>query len=852
MVGLVLVAHSRMLAEGLASLIKQMANPNVPIAIAAGSGIDQQELGTDATEIAAAIQKVHSADGVLVLMDLGSAILSAEMALDLLPVELSRTTRLCAAPLVEGAIVAAVQSGLGSDLDTVCDEAISALKPKKEHLVTDKAVAAILPEASIQITAADKILSIQLTLQNLHGLHARPAARFVQVASQFNADIQVTNLTKNKGPASAKSINQMATLGAVQNHQIKIDAWGPEATQALQALTQLVGDNFGEAEVDQTSIAEISPISQKESLAAGNAIHGIPVSEGVAVGKLYFYEKPSPPIPDNVPQDAHAEWKCLQSAIEKTRLVIQQRQVRLRERLSASEIAIFDAHQLILQDPELLQSARKYILENGMNAARAWQASISEVAATYAALDEPYQQARRSDVLDVGNQVLSALVERGTPEPIHFSEPVIIYAQELTSDEAIRLDDQQILAVVTAIGGPTSHSAILTRSLGIPAISGLNLSIMDVKPGTLLGVDGTKGLLWIDPGKGIQNRLAKTHQTWLAKRQMLLDFSSKPALTRDERLVEVAANVGSLVDAKVAALNGADGIGVLRTEFLYLGRESPPSEEEQLQTLMKIAETLGNLPLIVRTLDAGGDKPIPYLHTSLEANPFLGVRALRLSFIHPDLFLTQLRAILRAATHHKVSVMFPMVANLDEILKAKDMLTQAHRQLEEKNTPHRWPIKTGIMVEIPSAALLSSVLAPHVDFFSIGTNDLTQYTLAAERGNPELATYSDALHPAVLQLVKKVVDAAHQHAKWTGVCGEIAGDPLAIPILLGLEVDELSMNPTDIPKVKATIRALEQSRLRELSHQALQLESAPEVRQISDNLLQTSYRLACLKPEESS
>jgi phosphocarrier protein FPr len=299
-------------------------------------------------------------------------------------------------------------------------------------------------------------------------------------------------------------------------------------------------------------------------------------------------------------------------------------------------------------------------------------------------------------------------------------------------------------------------------------------------------------------------------------------------------LFEVAANVGSLLDAQAAALNGADGIGVLRTEFLYLRRTTPPSEEEQIQTLLDIASRISNLPIIVRTLDVGGDKPLPYINLPPEVNPFLGMRALRISFKQPELFLPQLRAILRAGWHHDIAVMFPMVANLEEILQAKDWLAQAHRALEKEKTSHRWPIKTGIMVEIPSAALLSSSLAPQVDFFSVGTNDLTQYTLAAERGNPDLAAYSDALHPAVLHLVKLVVDAAHQFGKWVGVCGEIAGDRLAIPVLLGLGVDELSLNPADIPQVKSTIRALEMSAIRELAERCLQRESAQAVRNLTN------------------
>jgi len=301
---------------------------------------------------------------------------------------------------------------------------------------------------------------------------------------------------------------------------------------------------------------------------------------------------------------------------------------------------------------------------------------------------------------------------------------------------------------------------------------------------------------------------------------------------RHGRRIEVAANVGSLADARAAAVNGADGIGVLRTEFLYLKRLTPPGEDEQCATLRDISRLAGKAPVIVRTLDIGGDKSLPYIHQAIEANPFLGLRGIRLSLAQPDLFMTQLRAILRAGADHDLRLMYPMIANLDEILQARALLEQAHRALVKEGLPHRWPIPVGIMIEIPSAALLSQKLAEHIDFFSIGTNDLTQYTLAVERGNPRLADYLDALHPAVLRLVKEVVEAAHQYGKWAGVCGEVAADPLAVPVLIGLGVDELSMNPSDIPRAKEIIRGMDPAAAARLADKALTCASAREVREL--------------------
>jgi phosphoenolpyruvate-protein phosphotransferase len=368
--------------------------------------------------------------------------------------------------------------------------------------------------------------------------------------------------------------------------------------------------------------------------------------------------------------------------------------------------------------------------------------------------------------------------------------------------------------------------------MGLPALSGIDLAELGIESGTPVAVDGFRGLVWVDPEPEVQRELAARRQEWMQEVSLLMRRSHEPAMMRDGRRIKVAANVGSLEDARAAALKGADEVGVLRTEFLYLKRLNPPSEDEQCATLGEVARLAGDKPVIVRTLDIGGDKSLPYIQQALEANPFLGMRAIRLSLANPALFLTQLRAILRAGVEHDLRIMYPMIANLDEVLQAKELLEQAHQALEIERLPHRWPIQTGIMIEIPSAALLSHRLAPHVDFFSIGTNDLTQYTLAAERGNSRLAGYLDGLHPAVLDLVKQVVEAAHQYGKWAGVCGEVAADPLAVGVLAGLGVDEMSMNPVDIPRAKHIIREMDPSAATRLAEKALACTSAGEVREL--------------------
>ncbi len=839
MVGLVIVSHSRALAKALVDLIRQVTAAPIPMALAAGIGDQRGEFGTDAVEIGEAIQSVYSPDGVLVLMDLGSAILSAQTALELLPSEMARNVRFCPAPLVEGAIAAGVQVGLGSGLDAVCQEAQSALLPKLDQLGGEAGGApppGVAAPAGVQLAAEEVVL----TLKNQHGLHARPAARFVQAAAGFKASIQVRNLTTGKGPVSAKSLNALATLGAVRDHQIVVSADGPDAGQALQALRTLVEGNFGEraeAEAPSSSPTSLKPVARAASPAEG-VLQAVPTSEGIALGPIYKYRPPLPPVPQERAEDPAKEWDRLERALQATGDAIRKRRAQLAASLGEAELAIFDAHLLILQDPELQAQVHHLIFEEHQNAAAAWDNQAHETAARYQVLDDAYLQQRAADVLDVGNQVLFALADKAEMQRIELPEPVILFANELTPTETSQLDMRRVLGLLTVQGGPTSHSAILARTLGIPAIAGVSLALEKLKDGTLLAMDGFDGTIWVEPPEQVQSKVKERREKWLEQRERLLKSSHGPTSTRDGHLVEIAANVGNVLDAEAAVQNGAEGVGLLRTEFLYLTRDKPPTEAEQVDSLRQIGQAMagdGNAqrPIVVRTLDVGGDKELPYLPLPAEANPFLGVRAIRLSLRRPDLFLTQLRAVLRAGEAFRFRLMFPMVANLDEVLEARRLLKEAHRALKAQGVAHHWPIEVGIMVEVPAAALLAPTLASQVDFFSIGTNDLTQYTLAAERGNPALSEMADALHPAVLRLVRDVVNAAHRHGKWVGVCGELAGDRLAVPVLVGLGVDELSMNPGAIPYAKAILRAIDLPAAQTLATQALGAESAQEARSLA-------------------
>jgi phosphocarrier protein FPr len=542
--------------------------------------------------------------------------------------------------------------------------------------------------------------------------------------------------------------------------------------------------------------------------------------------------RPAPPtIPTHPTYDPRADWDAIMAAIDKTRAQIRAMRDAVAQRSSAYTASLFDAHLLILEDSSLLQPVCDAIFDDKLNAAAAWARATEKVADAYRALDDEYLSARAADVIDVQRQVLLNLLGEAMRTPVMHSRGILV-APDLTPADTARLDPTSVLGVCTAFGGPTSHSAILARSFGIPAVVGLGEAILDLHEDTQLIVDGAGGQVWIEPDA---DRLADYTQRIEGERmarEAARVAAAAPAVTRDGRRIEVAANIGSPRDASVAAREGAESVGLFRTEFLFLDRRDAPDEEEQYAVYRATAEALERRPLIVRTLDAGGDKPLPYLNLEHESNPFLGWRAIRLCLAQPEFFKTQLRAIVRVAAEFPAKVMFPMIATLDEWRAARSLLWEAGREVRARGLSAPDHIETGIMVEIPAAALRAEQFAAEVDFFSIGTNDLTQYTLAAERGNARVAALADALHPAVLQLIHNVVQAAHAQGKWVGVCGELAGDARATALLVGLGVDELSMSAPAIPSIKQIVRALDADAARRLAQAALARESAAEVRQM--------------------
>jgi phosphoenolpyruvate-protein phosphotransferase/dihydroxyacetone kinase phosphotransfer subunit len=829
MVGIVLVSHSHRIAEGAAELARQMGGEDVKIETAGGLDTPDREIGTDAVLVRQAIERAWSEDGVLVLMDLGSAVLSTEMALDLLPEEQRRGVLLSDAPFVEGAVAAAVTARIGASLEEVAAEARGGLSAKSTHLGTEAPSAASGGEMPDADASAGASASAELVVRTAHGLHARPASQFVRTASEFDADVRVSNADAGRGPVSARSLNAVATLGVTHGQRIVVTATGSQAREAIEALRALAERNFDEQEEDVATAGAARPIEVAPT-ADGGTLAGLPASPGVAVGPARRFHAPALHVPDAPGRGAEEEQRALDEAIGAARRDIADQRVSVAGRVGAYRAAIFDAHLLFLDDEALLDPAREAIA-GGASAASAWRDSIEVVARAWEGIDDEYQRARAADLRSVGTQVLARLLGVEVPTP-RLDAPGVLLTLDLAPADAASLDRSTALGVATAFGGPTSHAAVLARSLGIPAVVGLGTALLDVPEGTRIALDGEAGVVVVDPSAEVVSELRERLRERDEADRIARAGALAPAVTRDGTPVEVAANVGTLEDVAPAVEAGCDGIGLFRTEFLFMGRDAMPTEDEQEAAYRAAAEALGGRPMIVRTLDAGADKPLPYLAQPAEDNPFLGVRGVRLGLARPEVLDPQLRAILRVAADHPVRVMFPMVATLEEFRAGRAAVDRARTAVAEvgRSVPER--LEVGVMIEVPSAALAADALAREADFFSVGTNDLSQYTLAADRGNERVASIADPLHPAVLELIRRSAAAATAAGRWTGVCGEVAGDTLATPLLIGLGVRELSMSAPAIPHVKRAVRETDLASARALAQDALTLSGAAEVREL--------------------
>jgi phosphoenolpyruvate-protein phosphotransferase/dihydroxyacetone kinase phosphotransfer subunit len=831
-VGIVVVSHSEALAEGVVALAREMGGEE--LALEAAGGMDEPgALGTDAERVRAAIERAMSDDGVLVLMDMGSALMSTEFAIEML--EGGGRVLMSEAPLVEGTVAAAVAARGGASLEEVAAEARGALAMKASQLGVAGDAEAAGPEADAAAgpdAAAPPDAEARLEVRNAIGLHARPAARFVEVARGHDAEVRVAKAGAGP-PVRATSLTNVVALGARFGDTLVVSASGPQASEALEALRALADEGFGDGLAPAGAPPAPAPVAQAPAAAvpapgAGDVLSGVPASAGVAIGPARRLGAPAGPPPDRPPDGPERERSRLDEALGAAREAIARDRAAVAGRAGDAEAAIFDAHLALLDDEALLEPAHAAIAA-GAAAERAWYYAAEQVAALYRGLDEPLLRERAADVLDVGRRVVAAVTGEEATGP---TEPGIVLAGELTPAEAAGLDPALVRGIATAHGSATAHAAILARALGLPAAVGLGDGLLAIDEGTPLLLDGEAGTLQVDPGEDVLREAEGRRERLAARRAAARERAHEPGATRDGARVEVFANLGSAAEAATAVELGAEGVGLLRTEFLFLDRAELPDEDEQAETLRRIAVALDGRPLVVRTLDAGADKPLPALPMPPEANPFLGVRGIRLTLERPEILATQLRAILRVAAEHPVKAMLPMVATLSEVRAARALLDEARSA-----TGIDAPLELGIMVEVPAAALTAAHLAEHVDFFSLGTNDLTQYTMAAERGDERLAGLLAGPQPAVLRLVKATVEAAGARGRWVGVCGELAGDPAAAVLLAGLGVTELSMAPALVPEAKAALRAVDLADARGAAEAALDAEDADEARRLAAALL---------------
>ncbi|USQ78489.1 phosphoenolpyruvate--protein phosphotransferase [Ornithinimicrobium faecis] len=844
MIGIVVVSHSRALAEAAVALAGEMIDPDNRPAIKVAAGLDAETFGTDAAAVAEAIGEADSGDGVLVLLDLGSAVLSAEMALEFVDPDVAERVRLSSAPLIEGLVGAAVAAGAGADLEAAAAEAEQGLVAKSRHLGAETGVAdAPPPPGGEGDTApldtgdagAENALTRELAVHAPHGLHARPAARFVsEVGRHRGVDVQVRNLDTGSGPVDGRSLTGIATLDAQQGHRIEVSASGSGAADLLDALESLAQSGFGDLAAPEAGGGGTRAGAQPEPRvgpdagtgtgtgATAQAMTGPTFALEAAVGRVVLPDGPIT-LDDYAPGDVDTELAALDRALGQAARELTELVARTTERVGADEAAVFQAHLAMLGDPALDAPVRDGI-RSGQSAPAALRGRVAELRGQFEGLTDPYQRERGADVTSVGERLLRALsgVESGASD-----RSGVLVVQELDPATAVLLDPTRILGVITIGGGSTGHGVLLARARGLPVLTGASAA-QGISEGTLVAFDVRSRRLEIGPDLETRGEFESLLSDRSSARRRMLQTAAEPAVTIDGHEVLVKANLASIEDASLAAASGADGSGLVRTEALFGDRATAPSVAEQVSTFERISEELSGATITIRTWDVGGDKPLPFHPQQAEANPFLGQRGLRAFRGDATLLIDQLEAICRVARESRVRVMFPMVTTVEEVNWALARLDEAAGRLPDGRPD---ALEVGIMIEVPAAALRPEALSTLLDFVSIGSNDLVQYTLAAERGNPALAELSDVVDPAVLQLIRATVTGVAEGID-VCLCGDAASDPDVARLLVGLGVTELSATAASVPGVKDALRRSTLPDLQDLAARALVAESAGEVRDL--------------------
>lgn len=558
-------------------------------------------------------------------------------------------------------------------------------------------------------------------------------------------------------------------------------------------------------------------------------LQGIAASSGIAIAKAYRLVEPDLSFEKTSVENAESEISRFQEALNKAKSELEAIREKANKELGADKAAIFEAHLLVLSDPELIAPIEDKIKTDLVNAEFALKETTDMFITMFESMDNEYMQERAADIRDVTKRVMSHLLGVHLANPSMISEEVVVVAEDLTPSDTAQLNRQFVKGFTTDIGGRTSHSAIMARSLEIPAVVGTKKATEEINNGDLVIVDGLKGEIHVNPTPEVVESYKKVAEQYEQQKAEWAKLVNEQTVSSDGVHVELAANIGTPNDLEGVTNNGAEAVGLYRTEFLYMGRDQLPTEDEQFESYKAVLEGMKGKPVVVRTLDIGGDKELPYLELPKEMNPFLGFRAIRLCLEEKDIFRTQLRALLRASLYGNLKIMFPMIATLNEFRAAKALLEEEKANLVSEGVKVADKIELGIMVEIPSTAVLADQFAKEVDFFSIGTNDLIQYTMAADRMNERVSYLYQPYNPSILRLVKMVIDAAHKEGKWAGMCGEMAGDETAIPLLLGLGLDEFSMSATSILKARSQILNLSKAEMEELAAKALQMSTTEEV-----------------------
>ena len=683
----------------------------------------------------------------------------------------------------------------------------------------------VSPEKGGATEAAETITSDAIVIPNPTGLHARPAAVLASLAKGFRSSIK---LQLGDQQANARSITAIMALDVRNGAIVHLLASGPDARAAVDKITPVIAQGLGDEGCTPapapatTTVAPESALPSQRKSTDPDLLFGVACSPGLAVGQVFQVRRGMIEVTEEG-AGVEIERGQLSAAIETAKGQLEALRAQLQAKADPAKAAIFAAHEELIEDPDLLEIVDSAIAK-GKSAAFGWKKAFTTHADRLAALRNPLLAQRANDLRDVGLRVLGILTGEEAKAP-DYPPNTILIAEDLTPSDTAALDRTRVMGFATTRGGATSHGAILARSLGIPALAGVEPAALEVPNETSVVLDGSKGTLRLNPPPEEITRIHSAQERAEKQRKEDLAHAHEPAVTLDGKRIEVVANIGGLKEATQVAALGGEGVGLLRSEFLFMERSTPPSEDEQFEAYKAIAQAIGKEhPLVIRTLDVGGDKPLAYLPIPKEDNPFLGERGVRVALDRPEILRIQLRAILRASAFGRVSVMFPMISSLEEIRDAKAILAEESQRLGIA------PIPAGIMVEVPVTAVMAAQFANEADFFSIGTNDLTQYTLAMDRGHPKLAPRIDGLSPGVLHLINHTVRGGHAANRPVAVCGGIASDAHGVPILIGLGVDELSISLPAIPAIKGQIRKLRLDECRELAKKALAAESAADVR----------------------